>query len=72
MRVTKIVIHVDAALVMDYQKVTAGMSVELEVDPKDDVGKYLKTQFTALRQQVIDEAKAGIIRARKIANKGSK
>jgi hypothetical protein len=66
MKVTKIVLHADAALVVDYQKYSTGMSVEIEVDPKDDLKKISLTHFPGLRQMVLDEAKLGITRAQKI------
>lgn len=66
MRIVKVVLHADAALVVDYQKYSTGMSVEVEVDPKDDLSKIAALHFPGLRQTVMDEVKLGITRAQKI------
>ena len=72
MKVTKVTLHADAALCMDYQKFSTGITMEVELNEKETVEKLMESFLPALREQALNEAKAGIYRARKIAAKGNK
>ena len=72
MKVTKVILHADAKLSMDYQSYSTGVTMEVELNDKETVEKLMEAFLPALRKQALDEAKAGIYRARKIAAKGRK